>query len=154
MNEMDDMLTQLFRDKPIAPDALLTMRKGVMDQILSAPIDFQEKLSIAQRRKWGFVFLGVLSLLSLSIFLVMWLAGPWLQKGLSLVSSWVVTNVPALVAFVSGWEWFAEKWVALTHLIIGLEFFWNQYAFSIMGILLVWVLFDGMREKMSLREQK
>lgn len=154
MNEMDDMLTQLFRDKPIAQESLLTMRKGVMDQILSAPIDFQEKLSIAQRRKWGFVFLGVLSLLSVSFFLVTWFAGPWLQQGLSLVSSWIVTNVPALVVFVNGWEWLVEKWVVLTHLIIGLEFFWNQYAFSIMGILLVWVLFDETREKMSLREQK
>lgn len=154
MNEMDDMLSQLFQDKVIAQDSLLTMRKGVMDRILSAPIDFQEKLLIAQRRKWGFVFLGLLSLLSLSVFLITWFAGPWLQKGLSLIFTWIVTNVPALVVFMKGWEWWVEKWVVLTHLKIGLEFFWNQYAFSIMGILLVWVLFDGMRDKMSLREQK
>lgn len=154
MNEMDDILTQLFQDKPVAQESLGTLRKGIMDQILSAPIDFQERILMAQRRKWGYVLLGILSAFSLTFFLITWFAGPWLQKGLNLVSSWLMINVPALGVFANGWEWLVEKWVLLTRLKIGLELLWNQYAFSIMGILLVWVLFDGMREKMSLREQK
>lgn len=154
MNEMDDMLSQLFQDKPIAQESLRSMRKGVMDQILSVPINFQEKLLVAQRRKWGFVLLGVLSILSLSFFLLTWFAGPWLQKGLSLVSPWIMTNVPALGVFVNGWEWIVEKWVLLTQLKIGLEFLWHQYAISIMGVMFAWVLFEGMHDKMILREQK
>lgn len=154
MNEMDDMLTQLFQDKPIAQESLGQLRMGVMDQILSAPIDFQERISVAQRRKWGYVFLGILSMFSLSFFLLAWFAGPWLQSGLSQLSTWIVTYVPALGVFAKGWEWLVEKWLLLTHLRIGLELLWNQYAFSIMGILLVWVLFDGMRDKLILREQK
>ncbi len=154
MNEMDDMLTQLFQDKPIPQESLGKLRMGVMDQILSAPIDFQERISIAQRRKWGYVFLGILSTFSLSFFLLTWFAGPWLQKGLIQISTWIVTYVPALGVFIKGWEWLVGKWVLLTHLRIGLELLWNQYAFSVMGILLVWVLFDGMRDKLILREQK
>jgi hypothetical protein len=151
---MDDMLTQLFRDKPIDQESLGKLRMGVMDQILAAPLDFQERISIAQRRKWGYVFLGILSTFSLSFFLLTWFAGPWLQKGLSQLSTWIVTYVPVLGVFANGWEWLVEKWILLTHLRIGLELLWNQYAFSIMGILLVWVLFDGMRDKLILREQK
>lgn len=154
MNEMDDMLTQLFRDKPIDQESLGKLRMGVMDQILAAPMDFQERISIAQRRKWGYVFLGILSTFSLSFFLLTWFAGPWLQKGLSQISTWIVAYLPVLGVFAKGWEWLVEKWVFLTHLRIGLELLWNQYAFSIMGILLVWVLFDGMRDKLILREQK
>jgi hypothetical protein len=153
MNGMEDMLNQLFRDKPIAQESLWSMRDGIMDQILSNPVNFQEKILIAQRRKWGIILLGVLSFLGTGLFLLTWLAGDWLKNGLGQITAWILTNVPGLGVFVEGWKWFVEKWILLTHLKTGIELLWQQYAYSIMGIILVWVVFEGMRGKMMFKER-
>ena len=154
MDEMENILTQLFQDKPIPGDALQGMRQGVMSQILASPMDFREKLLVAQRRKWGMIFLGILSVLSLGYFLLITLAGSWLDKAFSYTSVWIARILPAGGFLANQWEWLNGKWEALGSLSIGLELLWQQYSYSIIGILFAWVLFEGLRDKIVLKEQK
>jgi hypothetical protein len=154
MNQIDDMLTQLFHDKPIAQESLLKLHNGVMDQILAVPIDFKEKTLLAQRRKWGFILLSILTSFGLGLLLLTWLAGPWFETELTMAVAWIITNIPELDKYSGGFEWLSEKWTILSHLMTGVKYIWQQYAISIMGIILVWVMFEGIRAKQFLREQR
>lgn len=147
MNGMDNMMSQLFQDKPIDQESLRSLSDGIMNQILASPVNFKEELLREERRKWGLVFLSVLLSVSIGLFLIVWFAKDWLQQVLSQVSLWVLTSVPGFGVFMKAGEGFAEKWVLLTQLKTGAEYLWHQYAFSIMGIALVWVLFEGVRDK-------
>jgi hypothetical protein len=154
MNEMENILTQLFQDKPIAGEALQSIRQGVMSQILASPVDFRQKVLVAQRRKWGIFFLGILSALSLGYFLLISLAGSWLDKVFAYANAWIAKILPAGGFLASQWEWLNGKWETLGNMRIGLELLWQQYSYSIIGILFAWVLFEGLRDKIVLKEQK
>ncbi|AGA68086.1 hypothetical protein Desdi_0553 [Desulfitobacterium dichloroeliminans LMG P-21439] len=151
MKEMDDMLKQVFQDKPIAQESLQRMSSGIMDQILAAPMNFQEQRLLAQRRKVGFIFLGTVVTLSFSLFLLNWFLGPWLSEGLKTIGLWLTANVPFLGYFLGRWDWLIDTIEILANIKLGFEFLWGQYGFSIMGILFVWVLFEGLRSKLNHR---
>ncbi|MGE4274319.1 MAG: hypothetical protein AB7E31_15895 [Desulfitobacterium sp.] len=151
MKEMDDMLKQLFPDKPIAQESLQRMSSGIMDQILAAPINFQEQRLVAQRRKGGFIFLTIIVTLSFSFFLLNWFFGPWLSEGLRTIGLWLTAHVPFLEYFLGRWDWLIDTVEVLANIKLGYEFLWGQYGLSIMGILLVWVLFEGIRAKLNHR---
>ena len=147
MKEMDDMLKEMFRDRPIASKRLHEMSAGIMDQIFSAPVDFQEKRRVAQRRKAGFIFLGSVIGLSLGLFLSSWLLGPWLSEGLRMVAVWLVAHVPILGWLQERWDWLFNTLGVLLNVRSGYQALWSQYGFPIMGILFSWALFEGIREK-------
>lgn len=154
MKEMDNMITQLFQDKPIAQESLWSMHEGIMDQVLSNPVNFQEKLLLAQRRKWGYILLGIILSFGMGLFFVAWFAADRIQSGLVQLSTWIITNIPSFEVFVEGWRWLAEKWILLSNVKMGIEIFWQQYAYSIMGIILAWVVFESMRGKVLFREEQ
>ncbi|MDQ7094147.1 hypothetical protein REC12_11155 [Desulfosporosinus sp. PR] len=53
MREMDeDIWGQLFQDKPIAKDVLLKFQSQIMQEITTAPVDFEVQISLARRRNW------------------------------------------------------------------------------------------------------
>lgn len=147
MNDMDNRLSQLFQDEPIAQESLGAFHEGIMNQILMNPVNFQEEILRAERRKWGFVFLSILLTLGLGIFLILWFAKDWLVQTISPVVLWVGTSIPGFGALMEIGQGLLEKWMLLIQLKAGAETLWNQYAFSIVGILLVWVLFEGARSK-------
>lgn len=135
MRETDNLWTQLFQDEPIKEISLRNLQTGVMSQILANPIDFQAKILMAQRRKWGLALLIVLFAAGFGLFGLIWFGGDWLF------------NVMRLAL-----EEFQQKWILLSRLKLGLEFLWQQYVWSVMGFALVWVLFDGMRHKMLVKD--
>jgi hypothetical protein len=111
------------------------MKKGVMTQVLANPIDFYSKLLMAQRRKWGTVLLAVLLIAGLSAFGLIWFKGEWLLS---------------LIPQAQGW--LLEQKKLLIQLFIGLEYLWQLYVWPFLGIAIAWVLFDGIRHKMLVRE--
>lgn len=135
MNGTDTMWTQLFQEKPINEASLGNLKTGVMTQVLASPIDFQAKILVAQRRKWGVFLLVVLLAAGLGSFGLIWFEGEWL---LSLIS-----HAP---------EWFRQQGRLLSQLILGLEYLWQQYVWPFVGIAFAWVLFDGIRHKMQVKE--
>lgn len=135
MRETDNLWTQLFQDEPIKEISLRNLQTGVMSQILANPIDFQAKILMAQRRKWGLALLIVLFAAGFGLFGLIWFGGDWLF------------NVMRLAL-----EGFQQKWILLSRIKLGLEFLWQQYVWSVMGFALVWVLFDGMRHKMLVKD--
>lgn len=135
MRETDNLWTQLFQDEPIKEISLRNLQTGVMSQILANPIDFQAKILMAQRRKWGLALLVVLFTAGFGLFGLVWFGGDWLF------------NVMRLAL-----EGFQQKWILLSRIKLGLEFLWQQYVWSVMGFALVWVLFDGMRHKMLVKD--
>lgn len=147
MKEMDDLLKSVFQDKPIAQEPLQGMQARIMEQILASPVDFQEKLLVRQRRKWGTIFLSGLFALSLSIFLINWFLGPWLGGGLKLFVLWLAAHIPMLAWLQNRWDWFLDTLTILSNLKIGYQFLWQQYGLAVMGILSSWVLFEGIRDK-------
>lgn len=149
MKEMDEMLKQIFQDKPIAQESLQRMNVGLMHQILANPVDFQEKRLVAQRRKAGFIFLGSVIVLSVGFFLFNWFFGPWLGEGLSNLALWLVANVPILGWFQDRWDWFFDTITILFNIKLGYQVLWGQYGLAIMGILFSWVLFEGIRDKLN-----
>lgn len=145
MKEMDEMLKELFRNEPIAQEPLQKMNATIMEQILACPMDFEEKRSLAQRRKWGKIFLTTVLTLSLSFFLLNWFFGPWLRTGLYNGIAWLAGQIPTLAWILGRWDWLFDKWEVLANLKIGFQFLWGQYGLAIMGILFAWVLFEGIK---------
>lgn len=135
MNETDNLWNQLFQEEPVNDASLQSMKKGVMTQVLANPIDFYSKLLMAQRRKWGTVLLVVLLIAGLSAFGLIWFKGEWL-----------LSFIP------QAREWLFEQEKLLSQLIIGLEFLWQLYVWPFLGIAIAWVLFDGIRHKMLVRD--
>lgn len=135
MNEMDNLWVQLFQDEPLNEASLQNLKTGVMTQILAHPIDFQAKILMAQRRKWGAVLLAVLLAAGLGVFSLIWFKGEWLLS---------------LIRYAPGWILQQEK--LLSQLIIGFEYLWQLYAWPFLGMAIAWVLFDGIRHKMLVRE--
>lgn len=135
MRETDNLWTQLFQDEPIKEISLRNLQTGVMSQILANPIDFQAKILMAQRRKWGLALLIVLFIAGLGLFGLVWFGGDWLF------------NVMRLAL-----EGFQQKWILFSRIKLGLEFLWQQYVWSVMGFASVWVLFDGIRHKMLVKD--
>lgn len=135
MNETDNLWNQLFQEEPVNDASLQSMKKEVMTQVLANPIDFYSKLLMAQRRKWGTVLLVVLLIAGLSAFGLIWFKGEWLLS---------------FIPQAQGWLFEQEK--LLSQLIIGLEYLWQLYVWPFLGISIAWVLFDGIRHKMLVRD--
>lgn len=135
MNETDNLWAQLFQDEPVNEVSLQNLKMGVMTQILASPIDFQAKILMAQRRKWGIALLAVLLATGLSFFGLIWFEGDWLLR--------LISHAPG---------WFLQQGKLLSQLIVGFEYLRQQYVWSFLGIASAWVLFDGIRHKMLVEE--
>ena len=149
MKEIDDMLKEVFADRPIAQEPLQRMSVNIMDQILASPMDFQEKLLARQRKRWGIIFISSLLVLSLTIFLLNWFFGSWLSEGLSFIALWLTANIPFLAWFGDRWDWLFDTLTLLSNIKLGYQFLWGQYGWAVMGILFSWVLFEGIRDRLN-----
>ncbi|AHF08393.1 hypothetical protein [Desulfitobacterium metallireducens] len=135
MNEMDNLWAQLFQEEPLCEASLQNLKTGVMAQILDHPIDFQAKILMAQRRKWGAVLLAALVVAGLGVFSLLWFQGEWLLS---------------MIGYVPGW--LLQQGKLFSQLIIGVEYLWQLYVWPFLGVAIAWVLFDGIRNKMLIRE--
>lgn len=135
MNKTDLLWGQIFEEEPINAASLQSLKNGVMAQIFAHPTDFQTKLLIAQRRKWGAILLAVLMIVGLGVFSLIWFKGEWLLS---------------LVIYAPGRLF--EQGKRLSQLMIGIEFLWQIYVWPFLGIAISWVLFDGIRHKMAIKE--
>lgn len=134
MNKTDPILAQIFKEEPIKAASLQSLENGVMAQILAHPIDFQAKLLTAQRRKWGALLLAVMLIAGLGAFSLIWFKGEWLLS---------------LMTFAPGWLFQQVK--LLSQLMVGIEYLWQMYVWQFLGIAISWVLFDGIRHKLSIK---
>lgn len=135
MNEMENLWAQLFQEEPICEASLQNVKTGVMTQILDHPIDFQAKILMAQRRKWGAVLLAALMVAGLGVFSLLWFQGEWFLS---------------MIGYVLGW--LLQQGKLFSQLIIGVEYLWQLYVWPFLGVAIAWVLFDGIRNKMLIRE--
>ncbi|WP_459998714.1 hypothetical protein [Paradesulfitobacterium aromaticivorans] len=87
-----------------------------MAQIFAQPVDFEEALLLAQRRRWG---------------LVLGLGGSILVAGLLLLGLLWLTGMGAL------WQFFVPKLNLLVSMVKGMELIWQEYSWALTGVTVI-----------------
>ncbi len=153
MNDREDFMWEMFQDHPIAQEDLQSLQVNIMEQVRSSPVDFQARLC-SQRRKIGLIFLAGISTLSVIFFFMFRFFGPWISTWANNAWAWLLSYVPLLRGLMLPWEWLGlgRVWEVLKHLKLGYEVFWGQYGLAIIGILLVWVVFDSLRDQVLTKQ--
>lgn len=114
MTQPDSMWTQVFQDKDIPGHLLDKLQSRVMARILAEPVNFEEALLLAQRRRWG-VLLGGSILLAGLIFL----------------------GVLVLVGAGASWEWLSLTRDVLITAFKGMGLIWQEYSWSMLGVTVI-----------------
>lgn len=153
MDEREDFMRELFQEHPIAQEDLEVLQRNIMAQIRSSPVNFQAKLQ-AQRRKLGLIFLCGISSLSVLFFFLFRFFAPWISGFLNRSWEWLLSHVPLLGNLLYPWEWLGldRAWIVLKPLILSYDVFWSRYGFAVVGILIAWVVFDSLGEKVLTKQ--
>lgn len=153
MNDREEFMKELFQDMAIAQEDLDGLKGNIMEQVRSSPVDFQAKLQ-TQRRKLGLIFLSGISTLSVIFFLMFRFFGSWVSTWANSVWEWLLGYVPILGGLLLPWEWLGlgKAWTIFKHLLLGYEIFWGQYGLAVIGILMAWVVFDSLRDKVLTKQ--
>ncbi len=141
MSETENILSQLFQDKPIPEARLENLKLNVMNRILECPMDFQGQLLLATRRRWGIILLGLIMLSGLGITLLVYLKGSLLVEILEnivwLISGFLPSSWLGLL-----WENVGPNVILLTGIKSLLELLWYDYSGFLMSILVLLVVID------------
>ncbi len=141
MKETDKALwTQLFQDKPIPSTALDHFQAQLMAQIVANPVDFEEEIRLAQRRKWGIGLALSLMAVGLAFGVFLWLERNMVYQGLNLVLVMLsgltyVSNLQQLGTRI------VENLLLLRELGTGLSLLWGVISWPILGVISVFVIF-------------
>ena len=141
MKETDKALwTQLFQDKPIPSTALEHFQTQLIAQIVANPVDFEEEIHLAQRRKWGIGLALSLMAAGLAFGVFLWLERDMVYHGLNLVLVMLsgltyVSNLQQLGTRI------VENLLLLRELGTGLSLLWGVISWPILGVISVFVIF-------------
>lgn len=144
--ETDEALwIQLFQDKPISSTALEHLQAQLMTQIRANPVNFEEEIRIAERRKWGIGLVVSLMVAGLVFGVFLWFGRNIVFQGLNV-----------LLAMVSGLTYFSylqqmghlvvENLLLLRELETGLSLLWGFISWPIFGVMSVFVIFTSMNQ--------
>ena len=76
---------QIFQDRPIPKAALENFQTQIMAQIMEHPVDFGEKMRLAERRKWG-LWLAISLMVAVFAFGVfLWFESDSVYQGLKVI---------------------------------------------------------------------
>lgn len=117
MIQPDNLWTRVFQDKDIPGHLLDKLQSNVMSQILAKPVNFEEALLLAQRRRWGLL-----------------LGGSILMAGLIFLGVLVLVGAGAL------WQWLSLTRDLLITAVKGMGLIWQEYSWSMQGVTVILLL--------------
>ncbi len=150
MSEMENLLSQLFQDKPILEAKLDSFKFEIMSSILEHPIDFQRQIFLSARRRWGMILLSSLIVSGLGLVALVYFKGYLFLEMLE-----------NFVWFISGFlpsSWLSLLWQNIgpnVHLLADtksvIKLLWHDYSWPLMSVMVLIVVMSGIRtRKLSL----
>lgn len=141
MKKTDDILwTQLFQDRPIPRETMGAFQTELMAKILAQPMNFEEEICLAQRRKWGIGLAACLMLTGVAFGVFLWLGSDLVYRGLTILFI-MMSGFPYVSDLLQVGNQIIQNILLLFELKIGLSILWGALSWPLFGFFSVMVVF-------------